>query len=324
MAKFKPWELPDQVRESLKQIDSNSWLIADKFILRRTASASDSASLWQTADGSHFSFSEVSFPLPPVNPLPADGPIKLIHDVGFRSAVYDLGDAILKVKLDDEGGTTKEVTTLNWLSEQNLTFSSPKVLWHLKTNDRYYLIISRVPGETLGKLWPQLDDKLRREVANRVADIIEELGNWQNTSITGIDGKHLAECYMDVSSGRAQEHNFSPEALKKNCEALGMDCSTFIFAHCDLGPYNLLFDLQENTISVIDWEIAGFVPRDWIRTKTRVSPGLDLDYNKEDFPDPETLHIKSTEWRALLDKVLAERGYQEFASTFMAWVESVN
>ncbi|KKK22180.1 hypothetical protein ARAM_007478, partial [Aspergillus rambellii] len=63
------------------------------------------------------------------------------------------------------------------------------------------------------------------------------------------------------------------------CETLalvkrwGMDCSDLVFYHADLGPGNIIVEDVPRTgsLGLIDWEIAGYFPRGWIRTN-----GLDL------------------------------------------------
>ncbi|EAQ85825.1 hypothetical protein CHGG_07078 [Chaetomium globosum CBS 148.51] len=55
-----------------------------------------------------------------------------------------------------------------------------------------------------------------------------------------------------------------PTAVR-DCEALGMDCSVFVLAHNDLGPTNIIVD--GDRIVVVDWQMAGYVPLEWVRTK---------------------------------------------------------
>lgn len=55
-----------------------------------------------------------------------------------------------------------------------------------------------------------------------------------------------------------------------------MDCSTFIFYRCDLRPGNIIVNLENGSIGIIDWETAGFVPKEWIRKKFCISSGMDL------------------------------------------------
>jgi aminoglycoside phosphotransferase len=57
-----------------------------------------------------------------------------------------------------------------------------------------------------------------------------------------------------------------------------MDCSDLVFYHADMGLTNIVVENEPKTraIGVIDLEIAGYLPRDWVRTKFRVSSGMNL------------------------------------------------
>jgi hypothetical protein len=63
---------------------------------------------------------------------------------------------------------------------------------------------------------------------------------------------------------------------------MSIDVSTFVFYHCDLGPTNLLVDTSIGSLGIIDWELAGYVPIEWVRTKFRLSAGMDFNYGDED------------------------------------------
>ncbi len=83
-----------------------------------------------------------------------------------------------------------------------------------------------------------------------------------------------------------------------------MDCSTLVFYHCDLGPSNIMVDLQTDNIGIIDWETAGFVPREWIRTKFRVSSGMDLSTGE------------GVDWRKRVMLHMGQLGYTDVADAF--------
>jgi hypothetical protein len=48
-----------------------------------------------------------------------------------------------------------------------------------------------------------------------------------------------------------------------------MDCSTFVFAYLELGPLNLIIEKvpKLGNIWVIDFEVPGYVLREWARIK---------------------------------------------------------
>lgn len=60
-----------------------------------------------------------------------------------------------------------------------------------------------------------------------------------------------------------------------------MDVSRLVFCHCDLDPTNILVNISTGSLGIIDWELAGYVPIERVRTKFRISAGMDFDYGDE-------------------------------------------
>jgi thiamine kinase-like enzyme len=140
------------------------------------------------------------------------------------------------------------------------------VLYHGEWDGRYYLVVSEVPGQTLHKAWRTMDEEARHACVCRVVEICKDLAQLKNDSITGIDGGWYTDQFM--TADRAPNMDFRPETLLQNCKYMGMDCSDkFVYFHADLGPSNVLIELPSGTVNVIDWELAGYVPSQWIRTK---------------------------------------------------------
>jgi hypothetical protein len=85
--------------------------------------------------------------------------------------------------------------------------------------------------------------------------------------------------------------------------------SKFVFYHADLAPGNILVEEIPETgdVGIIDWEVAGFFPRGWIRTKFRISSGLDLPDSATDTP---------WEWRSGVQKLLGAHGFVDHALQF--------
>lgn len=46
-----------------------------------------------------------------------------------------------------------------------------------------------------------------------------------------------------------------------------MDISKLVFYHYDLGPTDLLVNPSTGSLGIIDWELAGYVPIEWVKTK---------------------------------------------------------
>ncbi|KAB8275888.1 hypothetical protein BDV30DRAFT_53736 [Aspergillus minisclerotigenes] len=88
---------------------------------------------------------------------------------------------------------------------------------------------------------------------------------------------------------------------------MSVDVSTFVFYHCDLDPTNILVHTSTGSLGIIDWELAGYVPIEWVRTKFRLSAGMDFNYGDED-------SIK--DWRRRVAQRLGKMGYRDVV---VAW-----
>lgn len=242
-------------------------------------------------------------PPPPAVPLLANTPkILLVYQAGNSSAVWSIGtSAFCKVKLRVEGATS-EAATLAFVQEQKPYFKTPTILHQAEDNNRSYLFLGRVPGRTLADAWPTLDETWKHYYVEAVVKVCETLEGWKGDMLGGVDGKGIPEEYL-VKLG-AVTKDFRPEKLTEVCQLMGMGCSRFVFYHADLGPGNIVVEdvPRSGTIGIIDWEIAGYFPRGWIRTKFRISSGLDL-------PNPGV--NKSYWWRSEVQKLLEKHGFEE-------------
>jgi hypothetical protein len=304
--------MPGHVRDSLKEIDENSWLIDNKLLLQRLASAQDY--MWKDSNGWHFTVSDAPSPLPETKPLSPDSPLKLVYDVGDASVVFDLGDAFLKVKKRHEfRDITPEPVTLRWLADRKLSFPVPKALYYTEDNDRIYFIVSRVRGKSIDEAWREMDGEQKQQCVSRVAEICQELSAWTSDAITGVDGARVFEPWLDMF---ANPIDISPENLLRNCVHLQMDVSTFIFNHNDLGPTNVMVDLENGCdIAIIDWEMAGYVPSAWVRTKLAGCGAMDFCWRGVD-PDDSSMR----EWRERVAKQLENHEFPEVLEAYTRWV----
>jgi hypothetical protein len=291
------------VNESIQEIDDNSWVIGDKILLSRQRSP-PSGSAWSGGKGSFYVISEALYPLPQSRPLSATTHIKKVYDAGGVSAVWSIGDAFFKVKILDPDATREHVM-LDYLHKKRpLSFATPSVHYHAEYDGRYYIVLSGLTGQTIEEAWPNIDEAVKQHYVSRVANICKELALWQADSISGVDGQHLSDLYL-TQLGLPKD--CSPRNLLNNCKVLGMDCSAFIFYHCDLGPSNII--VNQGSVGIIDWETAGFVPKEWVRTKCRISSGMDL---------PGSDQESRGDWRKRVQKRLKKEGFQEIAHQWMA------
>lgn len=151
-----------------------------------------------------------------------------------------------------------------------------------------------------------MNEAMKQHYVSQVANICKELAAWQANSISGVDGQYVSDQYLARSE---LPEECSPRNLLNKCKDLGLDCSVFVFYHCDLGPGNIIVNLAEGTIGIIDWETAGFVPREWIRTKFCISSGLDLLGGD---------HKSRVDWRKRVQRQLEKQGFPEITDQYMS------
>ncbi|KAL2840372.1 hypothetical protein BJX68DRAFT_246745 [Aspergillus pseudodeflectus] len=300
--------MEEPLKDSFRRVDVNTWLIGP-LILRCSSGYSDTSTWFDPFYELSFTITDAPIPPPPSAPITLDDSIiRLVYDAGDSSAVWALGSCTFcKVKVCVEN-TTPESTTLAFVHKQQPSFKLPTIFYQAQFNGRSYLFLSRVTGRTLADAWPTLDKKWRCHYVNTLVDICESLAAYKGSMIGGVDGQHIPESYL-IANGTVE--NFNPQNLLEACRTMGMDCSEFVFYHADLGPGNIIVEETPTTgmVGIIDWELAGFFPRGWIRTKFRISRGLNLPESVE---DPHW-------WRSEAQKLLGERGFEDFTQEWVNW-----
>lgn len=247
------------VRDSVRQIDETSWLVGAKYILHQIQGApKDDDFLWKNPlDGSHYTLSAAPEPPPNAGALDPGGHARQIHDAGDVSAVFKFGDAfIIKVRVAT-ADTRREPETLAFLSRQQLTFDIPTVLSYFEDAAKTYLIEPLAPGKRLNEAWWDMAEEDKEHVVSRVAEICVEIKGFESNVLTGVDYNWLDPLQEPGTQ--------TVDLLQQHCEELGMDSSVFVLTHNDLGPTNIM--VKGERIMVLDWELAGYVPLEWVRTK---------------------------------------------------------
>ncbi|KAK7398313.1 hypothetical protein QQX98_012314 [Neonectria punicea] len=303
--------MPDEthpINESIREIDGDYWLIADRLLLSRQRLPSSNQPSWSDGNGLFYVLSDATGPRSESRPLSETSELQKVYDAGGVSAVWRVGEAFIKVKEVTMPNATREHVTLDYLhSKGPLGFGIPNVHYHAEFNGRYYIVLSRLPGQTLSEAWPNMDEPIKQDYVRRIANICEQLAAWKGDSISGVDAHQLSDLFFTKLGG---EKNCDPQNILNNCKELGMDCSSFVFYHCDLGPGNIIVNPTRGSIGILDWETAGFVPREWIRTKFCFSSGMDLPVEDEDIrPD----------WRRRVSRQLRDMGFPEVVDEWWVW-----
>ncbi|OQE18020.1 hypothetical protein PENFLA_c022G08724 [Penicillium flavigenum] len=296
------------LNESIREVDKSSWLISNTLLLNRFSSPPPDnipteQACWSDSNGGHFVLSTAPDPLPDSKLLTEDSSsITRVHAVDNQAAVWRAGEAFIKAHHMDYPDLTREHVTLQFVRDQQPHgFEFPNVLYHLETDSRYFLVVSRVPGQLLHEAWPNMDETLPQYYVGKKGDII-----------SGVDGHQLFERYF-IKGNSKMADALTPQQPLKNCTEMSMDVSTLVFYHCDLGPTNLLVDVSTGSLSIIDWDLAGYVPIEWVRTKFRLSAGMDFDYGDEE---------SKKDYRRKVAQHLEKMGYSDVVAAWWKFQDS--
>ncbi|KAL2687753.1 hypothetical protein Neosp_005317 [[Neocosmospora] mangrovei] len=313
---------PRQTIEShaqvLREIDNRSWLLA-RVIISRHSSKPSSGRFWGDGEGGFFAISVAPHPPPLTREVSAPCPITPIFYRGALWGTWRIG--LCELRIEGCAGTPEHVTlkalkkgkdeTTPW------TFKIPRVYYHAQHGDFYYIAYSLLPGKSLCEVWPKIeDDAFKERIVRQIAQAYGELSTWRGEKICGVDGNDLLELYL--GTGGRLEECCSPQELRDNCEEIGMDCSDLVFAHNNLRPHS--FSVDENgLVGISRWEDSGYVPRDWVRTKTLVNVFL---YGRS--CDTAWSEEQQHEWyekinRALSELKVGDKAFGEKRSQFLKW-----
>lgn len=303
----------DHISKSLKQIDSNTWLIGG-LILHRSPFSSETATWNDDGDNSSYKVTEAPTPLPSATTPPDSPYIKKVYEAGCAHVIWRLGNkAFCKVRYIDEG-VTPEPVTMDFVRDKRPSFEVPKILHYATDTDRYYLFYQRLPGRTLDAAWSSLDNYWRRHYINAVANIVKEMAEWKGQAFGGVDGGNVAESYL---LDRGEPEDFSSANLLDTCKLLGMDCADLVFFHALLDPGSVIVESKPDSgkvVGIVDWEGTGYFPRSWLATKFLLCAGLDLD----SIPWASVTDNRH-EYRGGVAKELVQSGLDEFSDAWWKW-----
>jgi len=105
-------------------------------------------------------------------------------------------------------------------------------------------------------------------MVTRVSQICADIKVFQSDAMTGSDHNWMNPL-QETRDDRV-------EVVQQQCQELGMDCSVFVLSHNGLGPTNII--ANGDRIVAIDWEMAGYAPLEWVRTKFAICGVLCVEH----------------------------------------------
>ena len=310
--------MPLYLKESVKQISQNSWLIGSMVCERTITERPDNViAAWEEDQHTYIlrTPKDNEIASPPLTEL--SDTVKIVHEGGSLSVVWTIGRQVFcKVKIHIPSQES-EANTIHFVQKVAPQISTPDVIHTWTENDRSFLLVKRIPGSTLQDAWIHPTYSQRTSAVETVARYCDLLARHTSPTLRSVTGKPLLEPWLGGSSSgligplthqECMRHFSLPSPDSPDLEA------EFHFYHPDLGPTNIIISDDGSVAGIIDWEAAGFYPRFWIATKPAFGPGLDFDPPVAGFEDPE--------WRRRLRAELENLGFPHAAFWWMKWFEA--
>ncbi|EGD91904.1 hypothetical protein H112_00508 [Trichophyton rubrum D6] len=202
--------------------------------------------------------------------------VKLVNAVSNRAWWHIGSDMVLKEDPYDKWKTS-EVANLKFIQEKT-TIPVPTIVkdW-VQSDNRHFLLIERMPGETLDTLYQKLSTAELEAIADQVAELIQQLRPLQSPQIGGIGGTPLHNGWIFVNNmepagpfssdeelwdcmknGLAKVPAKALENLQKRMPA----CKPYTWTHDDLSSSNIVVKDGKVT-GILDWEFCGYYPVWW-------------------------------------------------------------
>ena len=307
--------MPLFLKESIKQIGPNSWLIGSLVCERtNTKRPDDAIAAWEEDDYTYILRAPKDNDIASPPPTSVSDVIEIVHEGGTESVVWTIGRQVFcKVKIHI-ANQESEAHTINFVQKVAPQISTPAVIHTWTEHDRSFLLLTRIQGSTLRDAWIHLTPSQRTSAVETVARYCELLARHTSPTLRSVTGKPLLEPFLAISNFQllgplTHEDCMSHFSLPSpDCPALGAE---FHFYHPDLGPSNIIISDDGSLAGIIDWEAAGYYPRFWIATKPAFAPGLDFD--------PSVAGFEDFEWRKRLRVELENLGFPQAVGWWVKW-----
>lgn len=221
-----------------------------------------------------------------------------------------------------------EAATMQFVAE-HANIPVPKVLSAFVRNGVAYIVMERIQGQELAKLWHHLSDQIRASLLDQLRVILDELRALRPPTDFAV-GNCIGGSLQDFRQSRAPPpvrfgpfrtiqdfHSWLRDGLKQgqaeNLEKADLDdmnemiarqegqCPPPVFTHGDLNPSNILVR-DDKIVGIIDWEMSGWYPHYWEYTSLKiasdqVNPVWDENIDKFLSPLPDDLKMEKVRFR---------------------------
>ncbi|KAL8337980.1 hypothetical protein RB598_006726 [Gaeumannomyces tritici] len=279
------------VADCIGEVDPSTWIIAGSLLLKHhpEAAAPPPGTSWPGGRrwGGYYTLEKAPEPLPKAYPIEESGPRARFELSGMRygQCVFGIGSVMLKVHVVCPYflAPAHEHVTLNWLAERkgSFSFEFPEVVAHEVIDGRYYLFVTDLL-DTLGlyRLEDRWGSSMTTQQWSAVFDRLDAISCEMAAFKEKCGGSYPPPLSPPVfcDPKMLDPRKCGPDMLEpRNCKRLGLDCPERVFAHNGIARESLransiLLDEDNKVVGIANWELASFVPREFVVAAGMLSP----------------------------------------------------
>ncbi|KAL9612495.1 MAG: hypothetical protein Q9167_002926 [Letrouitia subvulpina] len=328
---LRPPQMTPPCECSIGYLGHGSWSIGSSLICKKEddSTNTDSLTTWNNTDGTKDGTWHLQRRDPPLKATitpPGDSDFQREYVCGNAAAIWRISPNVLCKVKSWVPGITPEADIIMWVAKNCPNIPVPKVIygWIDRDWQRSFCLMEVMPGVTLDQAWNDLSKEERTAIANEVVKYIIDAAQHTSPRISSVNGTGITYHGWILGSSKPEIEGFdnwqpdlhppmTPEELDERLLLINGQKSPekvdhFVFFHGDLAPVNIFLDKDDkddkkewHVSGIIDWEVAGFLPKWYIRTIVGVSTGYFLNQA----PGEEQM------WAVELSRALKKHGFQE-------------
>jgi serine/threonine protein kinase len=190
-----------------------------------------------------------------------------------RRKVFRANGKVIKFGPDVD---IREATAMSFIAKSAITLPVPEVFRAETYEDGSTVIeMEMISGENLHEVWPRLSIEEKRDFAQQLKEILEELRSFEGTYIGSFEEGPALDMRRDIQRGGPflSETDFNafllgnvvsktPNIYRRMLHGVMSDTHKIVLTHGDLSPRNILVR-ESRIVGLLDWECAGWYPEYW-------------------------------------------------------------
>ncbi|KAJ5609273.1 Aminoglycoside phosphotransferase [Penicillium herquei] len=215
--------------------------------------------------------------------------LKLFYEAGDRGA-WSLGSKFILKDRNVDPPIYEAVTTT--FVKENTSIPLPGIAKEWTDGTRHFILVERVPGETLEKVWSKIPEEKREELAKETAEYLSQLRQFHSPKMQSVDRQPLHNAFLFGGDPDSLHGPFSMQdelwdAMVANFKDVPDEVAAlwkermpspllWTLAHADLTNCNIMVDPETFKLTaIIDWERSGYYPVWWEYAGATIAFGSD-------------------------------------------------